>query len=87
MVHEFEKPPESYIELKENSCETLRRGVSGFDLLERQQPCGPTWAEDVVLLIRPTSAEIHVGPHGYSAILPLVAHWGQGPLQMCFFPA
>jgi hypothetical protein len=40
-------------------------GVSGFDLLERQQPSG-SWAEDVVLLVRPTSCEIHVGPAAYA---------------------
>ena len=53
----------------------LLGGVSGFDLLERQQPSG-LWAEDVVLLVRPTSCEIHVGPSAYASVQPLVAHWG-----------
>ena len=58
----------------------LLGGVSGFDLLERQQPAG-SWAEDIVLLVRPTSCEIHVSPGAYAAVQPLIAHWGDNTVH------
>ena len=53
----------------------LLGGLSGYDLLERHRPAG-RWAEDIVLVVRPTSCEIHVAADAHAAVLPLVAHWG-----------
>ena len=53
----------------------LLGGVSGHELLERQQPVG-SWAEDAVLLVRPTSCEIHLAPDAYDAVRPRIALWG-----------
>ena len=53
----------------------LLGGVSGHELLERQQPVG-SWAEDAVLLVRPTSCEIHLALDAYDAVRPRIALWG-----------
>ena len=53
----------------------LLGGVSGHELLERQQPVG-SWAEDAVLVVRPTSCEIHLAPDAYDAVRPRIALWG-----------